>query len=234
MLALSSAKQAKKRQETPSKQKGPVAMQGTLMIDATHDNIGNIPVSTPKVAGYITGTPSVKWTEQDWDCFPAAGKLRIDQSPSLASYAGNAASVADIEPGAGTISAYVEACHYRLRIGRLLWFYCDQATVGQVSAALQQASLPLGKCGVWLANWNLSQAEADAVLGTAIAGVRVVGVQWASPTSNPTTLVPGSGLTLAEANVDLSVTRPGWFESPALVLGAPQAIAVPVLAGAAG
>jgi hypothetical protein len=209
-------------------------MPGMLMIDATHDNVANIPASTPKIAGYVTGTPGVEWTTQDWDTFPSAGKLRIDQSPDLASYACNAASVADIEPGAGTIATFVAACANRLRIGRLLWVYCDQGTVGQVSAALLEASMPLGKCGVWLANWNLSQVEADAVLGTHLAGIQVVAVQWASPTSNPSTTVPGSQLTLAEANVDLSVTRPGWFDAPAMVLTPTWGSAIRALAGTNG
>ena len=85
-----------------------------------------------------------------------------------------------------------------------------------VSAALRAAGMPLSKCGAWLANWNLSEAEADAALGTAIAGIRIVGVQWASPTSNPGTKVPGSNLTLAQAQLDLSVTVPGWFATHTL------------------
>jgi hypothetical protein len=41
-----------------------------------------------------------------------------------------------------------------------------------------------------------------------------VGVQWASPSSNPNTVLPGpSGKTLREANVDLSVVDAGWVPS---------------------
>ena len=36
-------------------------------------------------------------------------------------------------------------------------------------------------------------------------------VQWASPTSNPNTIVPGGTQTLADANIDISVTIPSWF-----------------------
>ena len=188
----------------------------TPMIDAIHANVGNVPASTPKVAGYVTGTPDIRWTHQDWQRFPRAGTLRIDQSPGLAEYASNAASVADIEPGAGTVGAFVTASQSRLRLHRLLWFYGTQSVISQVSAALTAAGIPLSECGAWLANWNLSEAEADAALGTAIAGIRLVGVQWASPTSNPGTKVPGSNLTLAQAQVDLSVTVPGWFATHTL------------------
>ena len=188
----------------------------TVMIDAIHANVGNVPASTPKVAGYVTGTPDIRWTHQDWQRFPRAGTLRIDQSPGLAEYASNAASVADIEPGAGTVGAFVTASQSRLRLHRLLWFYGTQSVISQVSAALTAAGIPLSECGAWLANWNLSEAEADAALGTAIAGIRIVGVQWASPTSNPGTKVPGSNLTLAQAQLDLSVTVPGWFATHTL------------------
>jgi len=188
----------------------------TPMIDAIHANVGNVPASTLKVAGYVTGTPDIRWTHQDWQRFPHAGTVRIDQSPGLAEYASNAASVADIEPGAGTVGAFVTASQSRLRLRRLLWFYGTQSVISQVSAALTAAGIPLSECGAWLANWNLSEAEADAALGTAIAGIRLVGVQWASPTSNPGTKVPGSNLTLAQAQVDLSVTVPGWFATHTL------------------
>ncbi len=184
---------------------------GTLMIDAIQANAGNIPVSTPKVAGYVTGTPDIRWTQSDWERFPDAGTVHIDQSPELAAYGSNAASVADIEAEAGTVSAFVTASQSRLRLGRLLWCYGTETTISEVSAALKGAGIPLGRCGAWLANWNLSQAEANAALGTSIADIRIVGVQWASPTSNPATIMPGSNLTLSQAQVDLSVTVPGWF-----------------------
>ncbi len=183
----------------------------TPMIDAIHFNVGNVPASTPKVAGYVTGTPDIQWTLQDWERFPHAGTVRIDQSPGLAEYGSNAASVADIEDGAGTVGSFVAASESRLRIGRLLWCYGTESVLSEISSALKAARIPLDKCGGWLANWNLSEAEADAVLGKPIAGIRIVAVQWASPTSNPNTVVPGSHLTLAQAQVDLSVTVPGWF-----------------------
>jgi hypothetical protein len=186
-------------------------MPGTLMIDSIHANVGNIPARTPRVAGYVTGTPDIQWTAHDWARFPRSGKAPIDQSPELAAYASSDAMIADIEPQAGTVPAYVEACRQRLHARQPLCFYCSQSTVAEVSAALVNAEIPLGNCWVWIANWNLSQAEADALLGTTVSGVKVLAVQWASPTSNPRTLVPGSTLTLAEANVDLSVTRPTWF-----------------------
>lgn len=185
---------------------------GTLMIGTIHADADNIPLSAPRVAGYVTGSADVKWTQQDWDRFPDAGKLRIDQSPELLSYKSDAASVADIGSGAGTIPAYVAACKERLAHGRLLWFHCSQDLVGDVSARLVAEGVPLSKCGVWVANWNYSELEANAYLGTTIYGIQVVAVQWASPSSHPNFPVPGGSGTLKEANLHLSATRPGLFE----------------------
>jgi hypothetical protein len=64
------------------------------MIDAAHSHVDNIPVSIPKV----TGSADIEWTGQDWDRFPHSGKVRIGQSPELAAYGANTASVAGIRP----------------------------------------------------------------------------------------------------------------------------------------
>jgi hypothetical protein len=84
------------------------------------------------------------------------------------------------------------------------------ATANQ--ATLTRALRAAGHTGVdlWVANWSLSEAEAARLLTTS-GDYPVVAVQWASPTSNPNTPVPGSTRTLAEANVDLSVTVASWF-----------------------
>ena len=59
-----------------------------------------------------------------------------------------------------------------------------------------------------IADWNLDQHLADLELHADVyAG------QWASPTHNPATLVPGTHLTLADAKADLSVVlrmSTGW------------------------
>jgi hypothetical protein len=84
------------------------------------------------------------------------------------------------------------------------FIYISQANLSAVEEAVSKAGLK--KVQYWVANWNLSEAEATAQLGGDI-----VAIQWASPSSNPTTLMPGSDKTLADANVDLSVTIPSWF-----------------------
>jgi hypothetical protein len=181
------------------------------MIDATHASVHNIPHGTRKVAGYVTGTADIRWTAADWRSFPNAGHVRIDQrgDPSLH------AAVVDCEALAATPRVAAECIQARLAAGHSRGgVYASQDTVPAVAAALKAASVSAAHVDLWLANWNLSKAGATALLGTSMSGLRIQAVQWASPTSNPATRVPGSTLTLREANVDLSVTVNGWHAPP--------------------
>lgn len=66
--------------------------------DATHANVLAIPAAAKVVMGYDTGSPDIRWTEDDWALFPSARRVHIDQgftgSPSLT------ATVRDVERGA--------------------------------------------------------------------------------------------------------------------------------------
>lgn len=178
----------------------------TLMIDATGNSAGNIPPGTPVVAGYVTGTGGVEWSAADWARFPHAGHVRIDQSPTrnlpLLS------DVADYEPEAITFDELLAWLGARWALKWWSTVYVDQADLAGVQAAVATADLT--RVQYWLADWSLNEAEAEARLQPNLDG-GIVAVQWASPSSNPRTLVPGSSLTLAEANVDLSVTVDGWY-----------------------
>ncbi|MGP0047848.1 MAG: hypothetical protein ACLPZR_03225, partial [Solirubrobacteraceae bacterium] len=69
---------------------------------------------------------------------------------------------------------------------------------------------------IWEADWNLSEAEATARLGTDLGnGAIIASIQFASPTSNPDTVIPGTSITLAQANADLSVTLDAWMAKAA-------------------
>jgi hypothetical protein len=179
-----------------------------VMIDAMHTSVVNIPENSPLVAGYVTGTPEIAWTAQDWARFPG-GHLRVDQSPDLAQWAAGNADVADIEQGAGTSYEAVAGAMARTGKGWLSWVYTSQANLASLRSALEAAQLT-GHVQFWVANWDLSEEEAVSQLSG-----DVVAIQFASPSSNPVTIVPGSVLTLAQANADLSVTIPGWFTKPA-------------------
>jgi hypothetical protein len=179
-------------------------MSYTVMMDAIHPDAAAIPAATQKVAGYVTGSEDILWTAQDWDRFPKAGHVRIDQSPELALWADGGADVADMESGAASMETVLTQAKVREARGWWSFVYVNQGSLAPLESAASEAGL--SKLQVWIADWDLSEAEAAARLTG-----NVVAVQWASPSSNPHTIVPGGTQTLLEANIDLSVTVPGWF-----------------------
>lgn len=153
------------------------------MVDTIHANVHNIPQSTVKVAGYDTGTRDIAWTTEDWARFAddKTGKVQINQSPSAPPLDGN---VIDSEPGAWSIDQAVAGCETRRKAGRYSTVYVNASDQAAMEAALR------------------TQGFND---------FPVVAVQWASPSSNPDTNLPGSSLTLSQANCDLSVACADWF-----------------------
>jgi hypothetical protein len=190
--------------------------QTVLMIDTTHGSVSHIPAGTPKVGGYTTGTPGVEWTAADWAQFPDAGHNRIDQSDGGLDPLGS--DTIDVEGGAATPEQVAGWVKTRIE-HNIQWSTCygGHDALAAVQAALEAAGANgwyYGHVNCWLADWNLDQAQATALIGTDISGMSCVAVQWASPTSNPTTTVPGSALNLAQANVDLSVALASWRPAP--------------------
>ena len=190
-----------------------------LMADAIHASAHNIPAKGIDVAGYVTGSADILWTPADFARFDkTTGILRIDQSPSLSVYANGHAHIADIEAGAATVPAWINASKHRLA-QNAAWFpraYFSFSRIAEVARAVVSAGIQLGSCGFWVADWNLNLAGASALVGDyQIPGtgmtVHIRAVQWASPSSNPNTQLPGTSMTLKAANVDLSVKAAAWF-----------------------
>jgi hypothetical protein len=178
----------------------------SVLIDAIHANVANVPAGTGKVAGYMTGTADIQWTSSDWARFPRSGHVRIDQSANLSAWAVGGADVADVENGAGTQESAIAGALERKKRGWLSFIYVAEGNLPSMKDAVNAAGLS-GSVSYWVADWDLSEAEAAAALSG-----DTVAVQWASPSSNPQTVIPGGLQTLSEANVDLSVTVPSWFE----------------------
>lgn len=216
------------------------------MADTIGADAKNIPATFPKVAGYDTGSGSIPWTLADWGLFPKSGHVHIDQSPGLASYGIGHSAVADIESGAGTIANLMVQTKLRYAAGARGNVYCSlgdpfnhpaSSVLVQVLLGMVNAGLDVSKTDFWLADWNLNETQASALIGhytVPLAGhgnvsVNVVAVQWASPSSNPNTILPGTNQTLSQANVDLSETAPGWFPyvAPPIPPGSPKAPAPP-------
>jgi len=184
------------------------------MIDATHASVKNIPTTAPKVGGYMTGTVDILWTPDDWKRFPDSGHVRIEQG--FGTFQPLDCDVYDVENRGVTAAQAAQGVKTRIEHGApVVTIYGSDGALAAVRAALDAIAFGKpdwwhGHADAWLADWNLNAKEASAKLGTTLHGFVCRAVQWASPTSNPATKVPGSALTLKQANVDLSVTQDGW------------------------
>jgi len=183
-----------------------------LLVDTIGADVGNVPADTPTVAGYSTGGPGIQWSAADWGRF-AGVKIRVDQSDSADPTIGD---VADVETGAKTLQRFIEQARARrtLKLTSTLYIEASHFSLAQRTVAAAELD---NWVWYWVANWALSQEEAAALLTG-----RIVAIQYASPISNPDTLLPGSRLTLAQANCDLSVARADWYPLPAGVKPTPK------------
>lgn len=186
-------------------------------VDTIHKYVNNIPADSPdiqQVNGYVTQvTPGsdIEWDQADWNRFPKYVEKTIAQLPAN----DPSADILDVEQGAAwSEKAIVDWVRMRHAAQEPAHIYISKDNVPRLDALLTQAHLT-DQVYLWLADWNLSEAEARLLLGTEYSGFRVEMVQWASPTSNPNTLLPGTNYTLADSGCDLSVAIPfsGWNHS---------------------
>jgi hypothetical protein len=197
-------------------------MSTVPMADTIGYDLKNIPVDFPKVGYYATGGGSVQAPPESIRRFTKSGLVSIDQTAALQAYAVGKTDVADVEPGAGTSAAFIAGTRKRQAAGMYGNLYCDVADLAENVNALLADGLDLARVVFWVADWNLDQTQASARCGTqsfasaahGTVKINVGAVQWASPKSNPDTLLPGTKLTLKAANVDLSETVAWWFARP--------------------
>jgi hypothetical protein len=194
------------------------------MVDCTHANVGKlVPYAStiPKIAGYVTGTPDVIWTEDDWAAFPGSARVRIWQGYG-AQLTPDKFDVLDVELDALTPEAVPVIVQERIAAG-IEWttVYGSLDTFPQVETALASTGKRgwfYGHVDCFVAAPLLSETAAIAMLGTLVSGMTCRAVQWAWPRYNPATIIPGTNLTLADAQADLSVTQDDWHARPAPVL----------------
>lgn len=174
-----------------------------LMADTVGTDADRIPAGFKAVAGYMTGGLGIVWVSSDWKRFHDF-KVRVLQAYTQDPVLYKNADALDCEPGALTITEAAEIARWRDAEHIPTTIYVEASLLADLRAACQNIK------GVtyWVANWSLSQAEATALIGGGI-----VAIQWASPSTNPHTLLPGSVLTLAAANCDLSVASVDWLRS---------------------
>lgn len=170
-----------------------------------------------KVAGYITGPSWLAWPTEDLGkVTPTRRLLRIDQANAILIFPGVHYLAVDIEPGAASLPDAIKVAEARARIKLRTCFYVFESELNQVRNAVHAAGLD-GWADYWLADWNLTRGQAIRLLGGPIKAV-----QYASPSRGGSTLIPGTGWTLAAANADLSVTLSDWPVAPAPLPPAPK------------
>jgi hypothetical protein len=177
----------------------------TWGADCPSGSVEHLPRNVPVIWPYVTGTPSIRWTGEQIAQFPHSRIIRVDQG--FESRSPFDADEFDIEAGAWSDDAIAGIVAERRTRRWSTRLYGTWDTYGAVKQEL--AARGIGQSVFWrIADWDLDQHFADLELhGDVYAG------QWASPSSNPRTILPGTRLTLAEANADLSVmitVNTGW------------------------
>lgn len=198
-----------------------------VMLDTIGTCAANIPASTPYVGGYVTGSGAVPWSAAEWSMHPHARHVRIDQHASQ-SIPVNGWDALDMETNALTASEVAQKVKARVD-AEIVWttVYATRSNLALCTAAIKGLGEHYftGHVNYWLADWNLDEEEAAALIGTFVSDVSVVAVQWASPTSNPNTVVPGGSHVLSQANLDISVVNANWIPSGPFPVTAPAPVA---------
>jgi hypothetical protein len=188
-------------------------MTYTGFVDVTGVNSVKIPAlkAMEFILLYATGTDGIEATAAEIARFRSVGVSvgLIDQTPSLSVFASGIAhvAVADVESGAGTPSTVSAAVLERQARKELSTVYCSQNDLSTVKNALVAAKVDMVGVVFGVANYNLSRAEAEAALASNSDWAYV---QYGDPTTNPNTMVPGSTVTLTEAQADIDVANSSW------------------------
>lgn len=152
------------------------------VYDAIGANVSSLPSGL--AAGYSTGSGDVPWSAAQFAARP--GTVEIDQTP-VNTPVNEEADVLDVENGAATVAdvpGWCEAAAANFASGkrpgqRTPAVYCNLSNVTGVVNALVAAKIA-GGVSLWLANWNLNEAEAAALVTLANGPWPVVGVQYAN------------------------------------------------------
>lgn len=174
-------------------------------IDTIDANEPAVPLGAPVIWAYVTGTtqrPEIEWEPSDIARFPHSQVYRIDQG--FGSRGPFDADEFDLEAGAWTVDGVAGMIAQRNRIRWSTRVYCGQQNRADLLAALAARRIDARSVFFRIADWRLNEAEARRRLTGDIYAW-----QWASPSSNPATVIPGTRETLARVNADLSVIRLG-------------------------
>jgi len=153
-------------------------MAVTIGHDAIHANVSHLPPG--QTAGYTTGSADIKWTAADWAAHPKGVRICQDNGSD------HAADVLDVERGAATnadaaawVPRAVTAHKAATRPGqREPAVYTSASNVTPLVNAL--VAQKVTGAGLWVANWNLSDAQAVADVQNAAGPFPIVAVQFSS------------------------------------------------------
>jgi hypothetical protein len=135
-----------------------------FMWDSIHGSGQDIPTQAGKVAGYVCGDVSYVWSPADWARFPVARQVRIDARGTCPF----ASDVLDVETGACSLTgARLWATR---RTEAQLWsvIYISAGALPALRAVL--AGIP--RVLYWVANWDLTEAQAVAMLAGDVVAVQ--------------------------------------------------------------
>lgn len=181
----------------------------TVGMDTVRTAAHNIPHNAECVLGYDTGSGIVPWSQAEWDLFSGI-KLHITQIDGVNNVDSD---IIDIEPQAATIQQAVEWCKERIAAHKVPTCYLSGSNVTPLVNALIAAGIT---SGVYLgvAHPGMSLAEAQAILDQSGGPFPIVYVQYAWPDMGlgGNLMVPGTQMTLHQANVDLNLIRNDWLE----------------------
>lgn len=181
-------------------------MSVVIAHDAIHANIGRLPPG--QACGYTTGSTGIQWAPIDWQHHP--GAVRICQDAAASDHT---ADVLDVERYAatnaeaaawfrGAESAFLGAKRPGQRSPAI---YTSASNVTPLVNALIAGGVKSG-AGLWVANWNLTQAQAYADVVNAAGPFPIIGIQWSSGQFYDTDVLSGSWL------AKVSQAGPVWRE----------------------
>jgi hypothetical protein len=174
-------------------------------IDCPSSQIRFVPRDVPAIWPYVTGTTDVRWTDTEIAGFTRSHVFRVNQHfDNDDPFTGDEFDIEELAWTPEEIIPVVQARRARHWSTRLYGTYAtyDATVLELVKAGVRTSTF-------WrIADWNLDQhLAAGSLWADVYAG------QWASPGSNPETLIPGTSDTLDVANADLNVLlieNTGW------------------------
>jgi hypothetical protein len=151
----------------------------TLAVDATHNNASAIPRGM-QAAGYDTGSSGIAWTAADYAAHPGAVHIDQDARAGVPS-----SDVLDVESGAATPSecagwvraAWADFKSVARKGQRMPAIYTSADQVSAVVNALISGGIQSGVF-LWIANWNLTEPQAQAEVLAAAGPFPIIAVQY--------------------------------------------------------